>query len=82
MVFSSRPLTLRAQEKAGALEPGAALRLGELELREEWQDEEFPRLLPEEPSSSGDPEDPQRGSQAGREKKVDTRPGVYFWCCC
>ncbi|XP_031230654.1 exopolyphosphatase PRUNE1 isoform X7 [Mastomys coucha] len=54
-----------AQEKAGALEPGAALRLGELELREEWQDEEFPRLLPEESSSSGDPEDPQRGSQAG-----------------
>ncbi|XP_026639956.1 bcl-2/adenovirus E1B 19 kDa-interacting protein 2-like protein isoform X2 [Microtus ochrogaster] len=51
-------------EKAGAAEPGAALRLGELELREEWQDEEFPRLLPEEAGSAGDPEDPQRDSQA------------------
>lgn len=43
MVFSSGPLTIRAEEKAGASEPGAALRLGELELREEWQDEELPR---------------------------------------
>lgn len=42
MVFSSGALTLRA-EKAGASEPGAALSLGELELKEEWQDEEFPR---------------------------------------
>jgi hypothetical protein len=43
MVFSSGPLTLRAKEKAGASEPGATMKLGELELREEWQDEEFPR---------------------------------------
>lgn len=43
MVFSSGALTLRAEEKAGASEPGAALSLGELELKEEWQDEEFPR---------------------------------------
>lgn len=43
MVFSSGTLTLRAEEKAGASEPGAALSLGELELKEEWQDEEFPR---------------------------------------
>lgn len=42
------------------------------------------RLLPEEPGLSGDPEDPRRGSQAGRERKVGTSPGVRvdFWCCC
>nr|XP_021512504.1 bcl-2/adenovirus E1B 19 kDa-interacting protein 2-like protein isoform X2 [Meriones unguiculatus] len=54
-----------AEEKAGAPEPGAALRLGDLELKEEWQDEEFPRLLPEDPGPSGDLEDPQRDAQAG-----------------
>lgn len=45
MIFSSwgAGADVRAGEKAGAAEPGAALRLGELELREEWQDEEFPR---------------------------------------
>lgn len=45
LIFSSwgAGADVRAGEKAGAAEPGAALRLGELVLREEWQDEEFPR---------------------------------------
>nr|XP_048283878.1 bcl-2/adenovirus E1B 19 kDa-interacting protein 2-like protein isoform X2 [Myodes glareolus] len=66
MIFSSwgAGADVRVGEKAGAAESAAALRLGELELREEWQDEEFPRLLPEEAGSAGDPEDPQRDSQA------------------
>uniref|UniRef100_A0A8C6QEG9 Bcl-2/adenovirus E1B 19 kDa-interacting protein 2-like protein n=1 Tax=Nannospalax galili TaxID=1026970 RepID=A0A8C6QEG9_NANGA len=53
---------LGSRENAKATESGTALRLGELELKEEWQDEEFPRLLPEESGSSGNPE---RDSQAG-----------------
>ncbi|KAM7318310.1 hypothetical protein ACRRTK_023047 [Alexandromys fortis] len=64
LFFLGAGADVRAGEKAGAAEPGAALRLGELELREEWQDEEFPRLLPEEAGSAADPEDPQRDSQA------------------
>ncbi|XP_027274479.1 bcl-2/adenovirus E1B 19 kDa-interacting protein 2-like protein isoform X2 [Cricetulus griseus] len=60
-----KSLEVGAGEKAGVTEPGAALRLEELELREEWQDEEFPRLLPEEAGPAGDPEDPQTDSQAG-----------------
>ncbi|XP_027249391.1 bcl-2/adenovirus E1B 19 kDa-interacting protein 2-like protein isoform X3 [Cricetulus griseus] len=63
--FSWGGADVRAGEKAGVTEPGAALRLEELELREEWQDEEFPRLLPEEAGPAGDPEDPQTDSQAG-----------------
>ncbi|XP_040317192.1 bcl-2/adenovirus E1B 19 kDa-interacting protein 2-like protein isoform X2 [Herpailurus yagouaroundi] len=58
------PGTLRAGENAEA-GPAAPLRLGELELKEEWQDEGFPRLLPEEVDRSEDPEDPKRDSQAG-----------------
>ncbi|XP_026912031.1 bcl-2/adenovirus E1B 19 kDa-interacting protein 2-like protein isoform X3 [Acinonyx jubatus] len=58
------PGTLRAGENAEA-GPAAPLRLGELELKEEWQDEGFPRLLPEEGDRSEDPEDPKRDSQAG-----------------
>ncbi|XP_030680452.1 bcl-2/adenovirus E1B 19 kDa-interacting protein 2-like protein isoform X1 [Nomascus leucogenys] len=53
------------REIAEAPELGAALRHGELELKEEWQDEEFPRLLPEEVGLSEDPEDPKGDSQAG-----------------
>ncbi|XP_063109282.1 bcl-2/adenovirus E1B 19 kDa-interacting protein 2-like protein isoform X2 [Cavia porcellus] len=45
-------------------EPGTDLRLGELELKEEWQDEDFPRLLPEEPGPSEEPSNGQRDSQA------------------
>nr|XP_017201384.2 bcl-2/adenovirus E1B 19 kDa-interacting protein 2-like protein isoform X4 [Oryctolagus cuniculus] len=50
--------------KDAEAEPGAALRLGELELKEEWQDEEFPRLLPEEVGLSEAPEDLKGDSQA------------------
>ncbi|XP_012870562.1 PREDICTED: bcl-2/adenovirus E1B 19 kDa-interacting protein 2-like protein [Dipodomys ordii] len=53
------------KESVEATESGASLRLEELELKEEWQDEEFPRLLPEEVGPSEDPEDSQRDSQAG-----------------
>ncbi|XP_040854950.1 bcl-2/adenovirus E1B 19 kDa-interacting protein 2-like protein isoform X1 [Ochotona curzoniae] len=56
---------LCVRKDAEAAEPGTALSFGELELKEEWQDEEFPRLLPEEMGPSEDPEDPQRNSQAG-----------------
>ncbi|XP_073904263.1 bcl-2/adenovirus E1B 19 kDa-interacting protein 2-like protein isoform X4 [Castor canadensis] len=56
--------TLDIGEKAETAELRATLRLGELELKEEWQDEEFPRLLPEEVGPSEDTEDPQRDSQA------------------
>ncbi|EHA97346.1 Bcl-2/adenovirus E1B 19 kDa-interacting protein 2-like protein [Heterocephalus glaber] len=55
---------LGVRERAEEAEPGAALRLGELELKEEWQDEEFPRLLPEEVGLSEEPEDAQRDPQA------------------
>nr|XP_044994449.1 bcl-2/adenovirus E1B 19 kDa-interacting protein 2-like protein isoform X2 [Jaculus jaculus] len=58
-----KPADVGIGEKAEAAETGAALRLGELELKEEWQDEEFPRLLPEEVGSSRDLEDPHRLSQ-------------------
>lgn len=34
---------LRVRENAEAAGLGASVRLGELELKEEWQDEEFPR---------------------------------------
>ncbi|XP_015358447.2 bcl-2/adenovirus E1B 19 kDa-interacting protein 2-like protein isoform X1 [Marmota marmota marmota] len=60
-----KTLDLRVREDAEATEQAVALRLEELELKEEWQDEEFPRLLPEETGPSGDPEDPQRDSQPG-----------------
>nr|XP_045219998.1 bcl-2/adenovirus E1B 19 kDa-interacting protein 2-like protein isoform X2 [Macaca fascicularis] len=53
------------REIAEAPELEAALRHGELELKEEWQDEEFPRLLPEEVDPSEDPGDPKGDSQAG-----------------
>ncbi|EHH15187.1 hypothetical protein EGK_01245 [Macaca mulatta] len=52
------------REIAEAPELEAALRHGELELKEEWQDEEFPRLLPEEVDPSEDPGDPKGDSQA------------------
>ncbi|XP_025784120.1 bcl-2/adenovirus E1B 19 kDa-interacting protein 2-like protein [Puma concolor] len=58
-----KTLDLGAGENAEA-GPAAPLRLGELELKEEWQDEGFPRLLPEEVDRSEDPEDPKRDSQA------------------
>ncbi|XP_020139689.2 bcl-2/adenovirus E1B 19 kDa-interacting protein 2-like protein isoform X3 [Microcebus murinus] len=54
--------TLDLGENAETAELEAALRLGELELKEEWQDEEFPRLLPEEVGPSEDPEDPKGGT--------------------
>ncbi|XP_012585520.1 PREDICTED: bcl-2/adenovirus E1B 19 kDa-interacting protein 2-like protein [Condylura cristata] len=55
-------LHLGVSEKAEAARPGGGLRLGELQLAEEWQDEEFPRLLPEE---AGPTEDPESYSQEG-----------------
>ncbi|XP_039316069.1 bcl-2/adenovirus E1B 19 kDa-interacting protein 2-like protein [Saimiri boliviensis] len=60
-----KKLDVGVRESGEAAELGAALRRGELELKEEWQDEEFPRLLPEEVGPSGDPEDPKGDSQAG-----------------
>ncbi|KAM9685838.1 bcl-2/adenovirus E1B 19 kDa-interacting protein 2-like protein [Trichechus inunguis] len=54
-----------ARENAEAAELGAALRLGELELKESWQDEEFPRLLSEEAGPSEDPADLKGDPQAG-----------------
>lgn len=60
-----KSLALGVRENAEAAGLGAPVRLGELELKEEWQDEEFPRLLPEESDSSEDPDDPKRDSQAG-----------------
>ncbi|XP_058131333.1 bcl-2/adenovirus E1B 19 kDa-interacting protein 2-like protein isoform X2 [Dasypus novemcinctus] len=56
---------LWVRENAEAADLGAALRLEELELKEEWQDEEFPRLLPEEAGPSDNTEDAKGGSQAG-----------------
>ncbi|XP_031823354.1 bcl-2/adenovirus E1B 19 kDa-interacting protein 2-like protein isoform X1 [Sarcophilus harrisii] len=55
------PRDLGAGEKVEEL--GPSLRFGEVELEEEWQDEEFPRLLPEEINSSEDPEDNGEGTQ-------------------
>lgn len=55
---------LRVRENAEEPEPGTSLRLGELELKEEWQDEEFPGLLPEEPGPSEESDSTQRDSQA------------------
>ncbi|XP_036622394.1 bcl-2/adenovirus E1B 19 kDa-interacting protein 2-like protein isoform X1 [Trichosurus vulpecula] len=52
-------------EDVEAEELGPSLRFGEVELKEEWQDEEFPRLLPEEINSSEDPEDNREGTQMG-----------------
>ncbi|XP_044532075.1 bcl-2/adenovirus E1B 19 kDa-interacting protein 2-like protein [Gracilinanus agilis] len=46
-------------------ELGPSLKFGDVELKEEWQDEEFPRLLPEESNSSEDPEDLREGTQMG-----------------
>ncbi|XP_044095121.1 bcl-2/adenovirus E1B 19 kDa-interacting protein 2-like protein [Neovison vison] len=60
-----KTLALGAGENAEAAHPAASLRLGELELKEEWQDEEFPRFLPEEADPSEGFDDPERGSQAG-----------------
>ncbi|XP_046539495.1 bcl-2/adenovirus E1B 19 kDa-interacting protein 2-like protein [Equus quagga] len=56
---------LGVRENAEAAGLAASPRLGELEPKEEWQDEEFPRLLPEEADPSEDPDDPKRDSQAG-----------------
>ncbi|XP_030616486.1 bcl-2/adenovirus E1B 19 kDa-interacting protein 2-like protein isoform X2 [Delphinapterus leucas] len=60
-----KTLDLWVRENAETAVLGASLRLGELELKEDWQDEEFPRLLPEEADPSGDPHNPERDSQAG-----------------
>ncbi|XP_035135249.2 bcl-2/adenovirus E1B 19 kDa-interacting protein 2-like protein isoform X2 [Callithrix jacchus] len=60
-----KTLDVGVRESGEAAELGAALRRGELELKEEWQDEEFPRLLPEEVGPSEDPEEPKGDSQAG-----------------
>ncbi|XP_007485461.1 bcl-2/adenovirus E1B 19 kDa-interacting protein 2-like protein isoform X2 [Monodelphis domestica] len=50
-----------SRENVEAAEPGPSLRFRDVELKEEWQDEEFPRLLPEESNSSEDPEDLREG---------------------
>ncbi|XP_036309098.1 bcl-2/adenovirus E1B 19 kDa-interacting protein 2-like protein isoform X2 [Pipistrellus kuhlii] len=60
-----KTLALGVRENAEAAGLGASVRLGELELKEEWQDEEFPRLLSEESDSFEDLDDPKRDSQAG-----------------
>ncbi|XP_012318062.1 bcl-2/adenovirus E1B 19 kDa-interacting protein 2-like protein [Aotus nancymaae] len=60
-----KTLDVGVRESGEAAKLGAALRRGELELKEEWQDEEFPRLLPEEAGPSEDPEEPKGDSQAG-----------------
>ncbi|XP_037600797.1 bcl-2/adenovirus E1B 19 kDa-interacting protein 2-like protein [Cebus imitator] len=41
-----KTLDVGVRESGEAAELGAALRRGELELKEEWQDEEFPRVHP------------------------------------
>ncbi|XP_074044875.1 bcl-2/adenovirus E1B 19 kDa-interacting protein 2-like protein isoform X2 [Macrotis lagotis] len=56
---------VRARENVEAEDLGLSQRFGEVELKEEWQDEEFPRLLPEEVSSFEDPENSREGSQMG-----------------
>ncbi|XP_047640667.1 LOW QUALITY PROTEIN: bcl-2/adenovirus E1B 19 kDa-interacting protein 2-like protein [Phacochoerus africanus] len=58
-----KTLDLGVRENAETAVPEASLRLGGLELQEEWQDEEFPRLLPEETDPSEDPENPKGDSQ-------------------
>ncbi|KAM6219149.1 bcl-2/adenovirus E1B 19 kDa-interacting protein 2-like protein, partial [Rhynchocyon petersi] len=55
----------RVQENAEKAAQGAVLRIGELELKEEWQDEDFPRLLSEEIGPSEGPEDAQEDSPSG-----------------
>nr|XP_058936860.1 bcl-2/adenovirus E1B 19 kDa-interacting protein 2-like protein isoform X4 [Kogia breviceps] len=60
-----KTLDLRVRENAERAVLGASLRLGRLELKENWQDEELPRLFPEEADPSGDPHNPERNSQAG-----------------
>uniref|UniRef100_A0AAA9T574 BCL2 interacting protein like n=1 Tax=Bos taurus TaxID=9913 RepID=A0AAA9T574_BOVIN len=60
-----KTVDLGIKENAETAILGASLRLGELELKEEWQDEEFPRLLSEEIGPSEDPHDPERDTQAG-----------------
>ncbi|CAK7296418.1 Bcl-2/adenovirus E1B 19 kDa-interacting protein 2-like protein [Vulpes lagopus] len=60
-----KTLDLGAMEDVEARKPAGSLRVGELELREEWQDEDFPRFLPEEADPSEDPDNPERDSQAG-----------------
>ncbi|XP_008046688.1 bcl-2/adenovirus E1B 19 kDa-interacting protein 2-like protein [Carlito syrichta] len=67
-----KTLDLGVRENAEATELGAALRLGELELKEEWQDEEFPILLPEE---AGPSEGPEGDSQA-----ATSAPGTSALC--
>nr|KAF6396235.1 BCL2 interacting protein like [Rousettus aegyptiacus] len=53
------------REGAEAAGLAASPRLGDLDLEEEWQDEEFPRLLPEEAESPKGPADPKSDAQAG-----------------
>ncbi|XP_019480828.1 PREDICTED: bcl-2/adenovirus E1B 19 kDa-interacting protein 2-like protein isoform X2 [Hipposideros armiger] len=53
------------RENAEATGLQASLRLGGLDLKEEWQDEEFPRLLSEEADPSKNAADPKSDSQAG-----------------
>ncbi|XP_019595532.2 bcl-2/adenovirus E1B 19 kDa-interacting protein 2-like protein isoform X1 [Rhinolophus sinicus] len=57
--------TLDLGENAEATGLGALLRLEGLDLQEEWQDEEFPRLLPEAADPSEDTDNPQSDSQEG-----------------
>lgn len=57
--------TLDLGENAEAAGLGALLRLEGLDLKEEWQDEEFPRLLPEAADPSEDTDNPKSDSQAG-----------------
>ncbi|XP_054419401.1 bcl-2/adenovirus E1B 19 kDa-interacting protein 2-like protein [Pteronotus mesoamericanus] len=60
-----KTLDLGVRENTEAARLGASLRLGELELEEEWQDEEFPSLHPEKADSSENFDNPKRDSQAG-----------------
>ncbi|XP_045672723.1 bcl-2/adenovirus E1B 19 kDa-interacting protein 2-like protein isoform X2 [Phyllostomus hastatus] len=60
-----KTLDLGVMENAEAAGLAASLRPEELELKEEWQDEEFPSLLPEKADSSEDPDNPKRDLQAG-----------------
>ncbi|XP_049621950.1 bcl-2/adenovirus E1B 19 kDa-interacting protein 2-like protein [Suncus etruscus] len=62
MVQETREKTPEPGENAEAPRAGAHPRLGTLELKEEWQDEEFPGLLPEEADAL---EDPKEYSQTG-----------------
>lgn len=60
-----RGTILRVREDPEVAGGGASLRPGELELKDEWQDEDFPGLPPEEADPPEDTDDPKRDSLAG-----------------